>query len=99
MIKGEATICVRFLTAEEGGRSGPIKSNVYGCPIMIDGEGVDCRFVLDGVRVFELGKEYEIAVKFLNPENASKKLKSGDEIYLWEGKKIAEGNVKEIFSS
>lgn len=95
----DATIFVRFLTAEEGGRQTSIESDRYGCPLMIDDkQGFDCRFVLDRVTVFELGKEYEIAVKFLNPGDALKKLHGGDEIYLWEGKRIGVGTVKRIFS-
>ena len=99
MMKKEATIFVRFLTTEEGGRQSPIESDRYGCPLMIDDtQGFDCRFVLDGVTNFELGKEYEIAVQFLNPENAFSHLSEGDEISLWEGKKIGVGIVKKIFA-
>ncbi len=99
MIKKEATILVRFLSAAEGGRQSSIVTDRYGCPLMIDDtQAFDCRFILDGTTVFELGKEYEIAVKFLNPENAFSHLNEGDEISLWEGKKIGAGIVKKIFS-
>ncbi len=99
-MKKEATISIRFLTAEEGGRQSSLESERYGCPLMIDdGQGFDCRFVLDEVTVFELGKEYEIAIIFLNPENALSYLREGDEVYLWEGKKIGVGTVRKIFSS
>ncbi len=99
MMNKEAIIFVRFLTTEEGGRQTSIKGDRYGCPLMINGEqGFDCRFVLDGTTVFELGKEYEIPVKFLNPKNALKSLHEGDEIYLWEGKKIGLGVVKKILA-
>lgn len=98
-MKKEAIIFVRFLTAAEGGRHTSIESDRYGCPLMIDDtQGFDCRFVLNGVTVFELGKEYDIAVKFLNPEEALQYLNEGDEIFLWEGKKIGVGTVKNIFA-
>jgi hypothetical protein len=97
MMKKEAIIFVRFLTTEEGGRQSSIEGDRYGCPLMIDDtQGFDCRFILEGVSVFELGKEYEIAVKFLNPENALSHLSEGDEISLWEGNKIGVGTVKKF---
>lgn len=99
MMKKEATIFVRFLTTEEGGRQTSIESDRYGCPLMIDdNQGFDCRFVLEEVTLFELGKEYEIEVKFLSPEKALGSLQEGDEIYLWEGKRIGVGIVKKNFS-
>ncbi|WP_097459091.1 hypothetical protein [Mangrovitalea sediminis] len=64
--------------------------------MMDDKKGFDCRFVLEGFTTFELGKEYEIAVGFLNPEIALENLYEGKRISLWEGKKIAVGVVKEI---
>ena len=98
-MKREVVIQVRFLTTAEGGRQSSIKSDRYGCPLMIDEtQGFDCRFVLDGASVFELGNEYEIAVSFLNPEKALSHLSEGDTIFLWEGKKIGEGTVKTILS-
>ncbi|BFM49943.1 hypothetical protein [Marinomonas sp. THO17] len=94
MMKKEATILVRFLSAAEGGRQSSI-----GCLLMIDDtQAFDCRFILDGTTVFELGMEYDIAVKFLNPENVLSHLNEEDEISLWEGKKIGAGIVKKIFS-
>lgn len=99
MIKKDAIIFVRFLTTSEGGRQSSIETNRYGCPLMIDDtHGFDCRFVLNETTVFELGREYEIAVSFLHPESALEHLSEGDEVYLWEGKKIGEGAVKTIFA-
>lgn len=98
-MKKEAIIFVRFLTAEQGGRKSPIESDRYSCTLMIDdNQGFDCRFVLNSFTIFELGKEYEISVKFLNPESAFSHLSEGDEIFLWEGKNIGKGVIKKIFS-
>lgn len=99
-MKPEAILLIHFLTPDEGGRETPIEGDRYGCPIMInDNQGFDCRFVLDGHTIFELGDEYEIPVKFLNPEKALKNLQVGKEVFLWEGKKIGLGTVKEILVS
>ena len=92
----EAIIRVRFLTREEGGRPTSITNDRYGCPIMVDGRGFDCRFVLPDVSHFELGKTYEIPVKFLDPDNALRVLKKATPIRLWEGKTVAVGTLIEI---
>ena len=68
MMKQEAIIHIRFLTSAEGGRTSPISGEKYGCPIMVDGAGFDCRFVLNETTCFELGGSYEIPVNFLNPD-------------------------------
>jgi hypothetical protein len=94
----EALIRVYFLTPEEGGRKSHIEGNKYGCPIMYREHGYDCRFVLDDRARFELGKTYDIPVKFLNPKLALRDLSVGIEISLWEGKTIARGRIIEIFS-
>lgn len=96
-MKPEAVIRVRFLTTEEGGRKSPIEGDKYGCPIMVNEHGFDCRFILDGGARFELGESYEISVKFLNPDLALKELREGIEISLWEGKTIARGEVVKTF--
>jgi len=98
MMKKEATISVRFLTSSEGGRHSAIEGDRYGCPLMVnDYQGVDCRFVLEGNTIFELGQEYLIDIKFLNLDKALRCLNEGDEISLWEGKKIGIGSVIKIF--
>lgn len=95
-MKPEALIHVYFLTPEEGGRKSDIEGDKYGCPIMHGGQGHDCRFVLDGRTRFELGKTYNILVKFLNPKLALQDLAPGMKISLWEGKTIARGEISEI---
>ncbi|MEQ9347616.1 MAG: hypothetical protein RIG26_14345 [Thalassospira sp.] len=93
-MKAEAEILVRFQSASEGGRTSPIFADRYGCTLTKDGaHGFDCRFILDGLTLFEFGREYEVAVKFLNPENALESLKEGEKFYVWEGKIIGSGKV------
>lgn len=96
-MKPDARLKVRFLTTEEGGRETAIHGDKYGCPVIFGGnKAFDCRFVLSGQELFELGKVYEIQVKFLNPELAIKEFQRGVEVSLWEGRIIAEGKVIEF---
>jgi hypothetical protein len=88
----EITIKVRFLKPEEGGRTTPVGGIFYACPIFIHGEGFDCRLLLDG-RILGLGEEYEVPVKFLFPDLALPKMDIEGEIFLWEGRIIASGNI------
>ena len=98
-MKPDAVIKVRFLTTEEGGRESAIEGERYGCPIMVDGHGFDCRFVLTGATRFDLGETYKIEVKFLNSESAMNELEIGTMISLWEGKTIAEGKILTLLSA
>ena len=95
-MKPDAIISVRFLLENEGGRQSAITGHTYGCPLMIDDHGFDCRFVLDGSTTFELGKEYEIGIKFLCVDLALNELEEGSNVTLWEGRTIAKGVVKQI---
>lgn len=96
-MKSDAIILVRFLTPAEGGRRKSIPSEGYSCPIMInEQQGFDCRFVMKEPKLLELGKEYEIPLKFLDRSAALANLPVGTEISIWEGKRIGSGVVKTI---
>lgn len=95
-MKEQAIIRVRFLTEAQGGRSKPVDAERYGCPILIRGQALDCRFVLSGKTRFDPGTWYEIGVVFLNPSLAQQLLKEGEPIQLWEGKVIADGSIKSL---
>jgi hypothetical protein len=41
-------------------------------------------------------QEAVIPIKFLNPDLVKHRLKQGDKFYLWEGKRIAEGQVEKL---
>ncbi len=99
MMVPDALLEVRFLTTDEGGRASPIEGDCYGCPLIVNGFGFDCRFVLEGARRFELGGTYQIGVKFLCAESALKELQEETEISLWEGQTIAEGNVIKLLTT
>ena len=94
-MKSDAVIEITFLTTEEGGRKSLIEGDRYGCPILVDGRGFDCRFVLAERSRFELGRTYQIGVKF-HAETAMAELEEGDAISLWEGKTIAKGRVVKL---
>lgn len=95
----DAIIRVRFLTTLEGGRENSVVAKGYGCPVLIDDHGFDCRFCVDEFTVFALGETYEIPVKFLNPQSALCDSNLEREISLWEGKIIAKGSIVRVLSS
>jgi len=96
-MKPDATIRVRLLATDEGGRGGAIKGPRYGCPLMANGKGFDCRILLQDSDILEPGKSYEVGVKFLSPKLAVPELKVGLQVTLWEGKIIAVGEVAAIY--
>jgi len=93
-MKPDAIIKVRFKTTAEGGRQGPliIGETPYGCPLFVEGEAFDCRLLVRA-QTLELGNAYELPIKFLNPRAALSKLSPGKPVILWEGKRIATGEV------
>jgi len=95
-MKPDATIRVRLLATDEGGRGGAITGPRYGCPLMINEKGFDCRLLLQDSDILEPGNAYEVGVKFLNRELAIPELKVGMQVTLWEGKTIAVGEVSAI---
>ena len=93
-MKPDAIIDVRFKTTSEGGRRTPIKGDSYACPLFIDGEGFDCRILLN--KELQLGQNYQLPVKFLNRDLVISKLSRGRRFTLWEGKDVASGRVLEV---
>lgn len=91
----DAYIEVRFRTTEEGGRKTPVTGEFYACPLFIDGEAYDCRLLIKGMKL-ELGRSYEVPVKFLNRDLVVPKLYIGKNVILWEGKDAADGKVTRI---
>ncbi|WEF35480.1 hypothetical protein [Pseudoduganella chitinolytica] len=95
-MQADALITVRFLSPEEGGRAQPASGRTFGCPLFVDGEGYDCRLLLDGL-VLQPGQQYELPVKFLRREHAEERLRIGAPITLWEGKTIASGTISHVY--
>ena len=96
-MKPDATINVRFFTSSEGGRISAVEGQYYACPLFVENEGFDCRLLLNGRRL-ELGKTYEVPVKFLYRELALPKLSAGKEVLLWEGRNVAKGVVVQVMT-
>ena len=99
-MKPDIIIEVRFKTAAEGGRKsavgGPeVLVDYYSCPFVVDGDAFDCRMLLEH-RVLELGKTYQVPVKFLSPQLVLPRLKEGKEFVLLEGKEVAAGKVLRV---
>lgn len=95
-MRHDAIISIRFLPAEEGGRSGPIEGERYGCPLLFEKQAFDCRFCCEVPFIFELGNRYEIPIKFLNRDKALAILAPGSRVALWEGKVIGVGEIVAI---
>ena len=91
-MKPDIDIEIRFKKSEEGGRQSPIVGDVYGCPMIIDGEAFECRLVFEN-KILQLGVVNEVSVKFMNPDLVLPKLSIGKKITLWEGKEVASGKV------
>lgn len=96
-MKPDVCITVRFKTPEEGGRQGPVLGTLYACPMMIDGEGFDCRLIIKAAELLP-GHWYDVPVKFLNRKLAIPRLSIGKKVVLWEGKDVADGVVVKIIS-
>jgi hypothetical protein len=94
-------IKVVFKTSVEGGRKtslkrkSPLGPDFYGCPLIVDGKIYDCRLLIGDMEI-ELGKYYEIPVKFLDKDLALPSLAVGKNITLWKGKQLADGQVSKI---
>lgn len=81
-MKPDIYIKVRFKTSAEGGRKTSVKRkspsgpDFYACPLIIDNKTYDCRLLI-GDNEMELGKYYEVPVKFLDIDLALPSLSVG----------------------
>ena len=76
---------------------GPSVVDYYGSPFVLGGDAFDCRLLLQGRRL-ELGKTYEVPVKFLNWQLVGPRLAEGTRFVLWEGKDVAVGSILRILA-
>lgn len=97
-MRPDAYFEVRFKAPEEGGRLTPVRGEFYACPAIINGEAFDCRLLIKGLTL-ELGKQYEVPIKFMNWELVKEKLTIGKEISLWEGKDVGVAKVLRCFDA
>lgn len=94
-MNADAILSVRFRTPEEGGRKTSVGGDHYSCPFVIGDGAFDCRIFLEG-RTLELGRTYEVPVRFLNANMVGPLLREGLTFALWEGKLIADGVVLSV---
>jgi hypothetical protein len=87
---------VRLYETGRGGRQGPTPPDRFGCVFEIDGEYFDCRLLLEGVGSLAPGQTATVPIKFLHPDLLVGRLSDSVVFHLWEGKPIAEGEIKQI---
>jgi len=88
---------IQFYQTKDGGRQGPTPPDKFGCLLEISGKYYDCRLVLDKIGALSPGQSATVPIKFLSPEAVLEQLKFTPQFHLWDGKRIAEGKLKEIF--
>lgn len=99
MLIPDIIVNVEFYKTEDNGRKGPTPRDFFGCIFVINGKNHDCRLLLNKIgSIFPGDKKDNIPVKFLCPELVLPKLKEGIKFYLWDGRIVAEGEVKEIIN-
>jgi len=97
---------IRFLSAEEGGRSQPIPLMNLSCPVFFQNipelskHGYDCR-----VLVLEHGAEIvpgelveNLGMLFLYPHDVFPFIKPGTKFSLWEAGTIANGEIMDLIN-
>lgn len=88
---------VSLYPADKGGRQKPIPPIRFGCPFFFEGEGFDCRLLLDQAGVsLEPGDTVEVPIKFVHPELVKPRLQSGARFTLWEAGDFADGEVLKV---
>ncbi|WP_412023492.1 hypothetical protein [Burkholderia cepacia] len=88
---------VTMLATGSGGKTSAIPPVRYGCPLFINGQGFDCRLLLDQVGYgLEPGATAEIPIKFLFFDLVRDLLAPGVQFTLWEMRHFAEGEILEV---
>ena len=91
---------ITMFAPNAGGKSSAIPAVRYGCPLFINGQGFDCRLLLDQVE-HELvpGATTEVPIKFLYFDLVRNLLMPGVRFTLWEIKHFAEGEIIRVCRS
>lgn len=91
---------VTMFASDMGGKSSAIPPIRYGCPLFIDGQGFDCRLLLDKLgHKFEPGTTEEVSIKFLFFDLVRSHLLPGARFTLWETRTFAEGEILQVCRS
>jgi len=88
---------IQLYPTEAGGRSGPTPTDKFGCLFEIEGEYFDCRLFLEGVGPLSPGQTAAVPIVFLRPDLVNPSLTISRSFHLWDGKRFANGQVKEVF--
>lgn len=96
MLKAEIVADVEFLRTEDGGRSNPLRADIFGCPLEYRREYYDCRLDLTGLGPIGPGDRASVPIQFLRPELVVPRLNAGSRIALWEGRRIVRGTVVKV---
>jgi hypothetical protein len=88
---------ITLFSTENGGKSSPLRSPFYACPLEIDGSMYDCRILIDddASPIFP-GSTFVAKVKFLFPNEVLKKLRIGKKFRVWEAGFKGDGEVIEL---
>lgn len=88
---------VTMFASDAGGKSLTIPAVRYRCPLFIDGQGFDCRLLLDQAgHGLDLGATAEVPIKFLYFDLVQGLLAPGVRFTLWEMRHFAEGEILRI---
>lgn len=95
---------LHLFSTEEGGRSKPLPTCKFGCPIYFEsvpelsGSAYDSRILVNELReaIVPGGTFEEVAIAFLSEDLVVPFLKAGVKFKLWEGKIIGIGEVVRI---
>ncbi len=88
---------VTMFAFDKGGKSSAIPPIRYGCPLFIDGQGFDCRLLVDQVgHELQPGTTEEVPIKFLFFDLVRSRLVPGARFTLWEIRNFAEGEVLRV---
>jgi len=88
---------IQLYRTEDGGRQGPTPPDKFGCLLEINDKYYDCRLLLEGIGALSPGQSVTVPIKFLSPEVVIEQLKFVPQFHLWDGKRIADGKVKEMY--
>ena len=91
---------VTMFAPDAGGKSSAIPAVRYGCPLFINGQGFDCRLLLDQEgHGLEPGATAEVPIKFLYFDLVRNLLVPGARFTLWEMRHFAEGEILQVCRS
>jgi translation elongation factor EF-Tu-like GTPase len=97
MVKADFRARVKFLSAEEGGRKTVATAEFLTPLLQFGGEWWSSRMWIAPVRPVKPGDTVEVDISVLRADLILAYLHVGDSFNLREGRKIADGEVLEIF--